>query len=80
MGTGLDKYQTEFRALLNTSIGFARNQPKQVLVFSIPDWGMSPFGKNVNPEHIGEEIDAFNNIAKNECQKLGIVFMDITEI
>lgn len=79
-GQGLEKYQIEFRALLNTSIGFARNQPKRVFVLSIPDWGMSPFGRNMNPKQIGEEIDTFNNIAKAECQKLGIIFIDITEI
>jgi lysophospholipase L1-like esterase len=79
-GQSLDKYRTEFRALLNISVGFARNQPKRVFVLSIPDWGMSPFGKNSNSQKIGEEIDAFNNVAKDECQKLGIVFIDITEI
>ena len=79
-GQSLEKYQTEFRALLNTSIIFARNQPKRVFVLSIPDWGMSPFGKNMNPKQIGKEIDAFNEVAKIECQKLGITFIDITEI
>ena len=79
-GQSLDKYRTEFRALLNTSVGFARNQPKRVLVLSIPDWGMSPFGKGNDSQRIGSEIDAFNNVAKEECQKLGIIFIDITEI
>jgi lysophospholipase L1-like esterase len=79
-GQSLDKYRIEFRALLNISVGFARNQPKRVFVLSIPDWGMSPFGKNSNSQKIGTEIDAFNNVAKEECQKLGIVFIDITEI
>lgn len=79
-GQSLDEYRTEFRALLNTSIGFAKNEPKRVFVFSIPDWGMSPFGKSMNPKQTGIEIDAFNNVAKIECQKLGIIFIDITEI
>ncbi len=79
-GQSMDKYRTEFRALLNTSISFAKNQPKRVFVFSIPDWGTSPYGKNGNSQKIGEEIDAFNNVAKNECQKMGIIFIDITEI
>ena len=79
-GQSLNKYQTEFRALLNTSIKFAKNDPKRVFVLSIPDWGKSPFGKGSDAKKISEEIDAFNNVAKMECQKLGIVYIDITEI
>ena len=79
-GQSLDKYRTEFRVLLNTSIKFARNNPKRVFVLSIPDWGKSPFGKGSDAKKISEEIDAFNNVAKMECQKLGIVYIDITEI
>ena len=79
-GQSLDEYRTEFKTLLNMSISFARNQPKRVFVLSIPDWGTSPFGKNMDPKQIGKEIDAFNEVAKIECQKLGIVFIDITEI
>ncbi len=79
-GQSLEKYRTEFRTLLNISASFVKNQPKRVFVLSIPDWGMSPFGNNRNSQIIGTEIDAFNNIAKEECLKLGIVFIDITEI
>jgi hypothetical protein len=79
-GESLEKYRTEFRILLNTSVGFARNDPKRVFVLSIPDWGQSPFGRNSNPKQTGIEIDLFNNVAKVECQKLGIVFINITEI
>ena len=79
-GQSLDKYRTEFRALLNTSVGFARNDSKRVLVLSVPDWGKSPFGRGSDSKKISEEIDAFNNVAKAECQKLGIIYIDITEI
>ena len=79
-GQSLEKYRTEFRALLNVSVSFARNQPKRVFVLSIPDWGMSPFGKGSDSQRIGTEIDAFNGVAKDECRKLGIVFIDITEL
>jgi len=79
-GESLEKYRTEFRILLNTSVGFAHNDPKRVFVLSIPDWGQSPFGRNSNPKQTGIEIDLFNNVAKVECQKLGIVFINITEI
>ena len=79
-GQSLDTYRVEFKTLLNTSIKFAKNDAKKVIVLSIPDWGKSPFAKGQDIQKIASEIDAFNNIAKEECKKLNIVFIDITEI
>ena len=59
---------------------FARNKPSQVIVLSIPDWGITPFGLNSgrNIEQISKEIDWFNAIAKWVCDQRGISFIDIT--
>ena len=79
-GQSLDNYRVEFKNLLNTSIRFAKNDAKKVIVLSIPDWGKTPFAKGSNTEKIASEIDAFNNVAKEECKKANIVFVNITEI
>ncbi len=79
-GQSLDTYRVEFRNLLNVSIKFAKNDAKKVIVLSIPDWGQSPFGGRQSKGKVASEIDAFNNVAKEECKKLNIVFIDITEI
>ena len=79
-GQSLDSYRVEFRNLLNTSIKFAKDDAKKVIVLSIPDWGKTPFAKGQDTQKIASEIDAFNNIAKEECKKLNIVFINITEI
>jgi hypothetical protein len=79
-GQSLESYRTEFRQLLNISTKFAKSEAKGVMVLSIPDWGKTPFAAGKNIEKIGSEIDAFNEIAKEECRKVGIVFIDITEI
>lgn len=79
-GQSLDNYRVEFRILLNTSIKFAKNDAKRVIVLSIPDWGQSPFGGRQSKGKVASEIDAFNNVAKEECKKLNIVFIDITEL
>lgn len=79
-GQSLDNYRVEFRNLLNTSIKFAKNDAKKVIVLSIPDWGKTPFARGQDTQKIASEIDAFNNVAKEECKKLNIVFIDITEI
>ena len=79
-GQSLDSYRVEFRNLLNTSIKFAKDDVKKVVVLSIPDWGKTPFARGQDTQKFASEIDAFNNVAKEECKKLNIVFIDITEI
>nr|WP_229321201.1 SGNH/GDSL hydrolase family protein [Larkinella knui] len=77
-GQSLETYRTEFRALLQTAIRFANEKPKRVFVLSIPDWGVSPYAANRNRQQIAKEIDAFNDVAQEECKKAGIAYVDIT--
>ena len=79
-GQSLDTYRVEFKQLLDISVKFAKNDAKRVIVLSIPDWGKSAFAKGQDTQKIASEIDAFNNVAKEECKKANIVFIDITEI
>ena len=79
-GQSLDTYRVEFRQLLNISTKFAKNDTKKVIVLSIPDWGKTPFAEGKGKDNIAAEIDAFNLVAKEECTKMNIIFIDITEI
>lgn len=79
-GQSLERYRTEFRELLQTSINFAGGRADKVVVLSIPDWGVTPFAANRNREQIAREIDAFNVVAREEAGKAGIRFVDITPI
>lgn len=79
-GQSQDRYRTEFGKLLKTATTFAGGQPGRVLVLSIPDWGVSPFAKDRNQKQITTDIDAFNAIARDECQKAGIAYVDITPL
>ncbi|QJD81272.1 SGNH/GDSL hydrolase family protein [Spirosoma rhododendri] len=79
-GQSTDRYRTEFRDLLQTAIRFAGNRPGRVFVLSIPDWGASPYANGRDKNQIATEIDAFNTIAKDECQKAGVAYVDITPL
>ncbi|WP_373514434.1 SGNH/GDSL hydrolase family protein [Persicitalea sp.] len=79
-GQTLERYRTEFRSLLDTSVKLAKGNKKRVFVLSTPDWGVSPFGKSSDRAKISREIDAFNAVAKEECEKAGILYIDITPI
>jgi len=77
-GQSQDQYRTEFRELLQTAIKFASGKTNRVFVLSIPDWGVSPFAAGSDKARILREIDQFNAIAQEECQKEGIAYVDIT--
>lgn len=73
-------YRKEFKTLLQTALAFAGQNKKHVFVVSIPDWGVTAFGKNSgrNIQTIAQEIDAFNAINKEESLALGVSYTDIT--
>jgi lysophospholipase L1-like esterase len=79
-GQSLSAYRTEFKDLLQTSIKLAKNNPKNVLVLSIPDWGATPFAQGRDRQRIAAEIDAFNAAAKEEAQQAGVTFIDVTPL
>jgi len=79
-GQSQDRYRTEFRALLQTATRFAGSNTKHVFVLSIPDWSASPYAQGRNQNQIADAIDAFNAIARQECQAVGIAFIDITPL
>ena len=79
-GQSQDRYRTEFRELLQTATKFAGGKAAHVFVLSIPDWGASPFAAGRDKAQITREIDQFNAIANDECQKAGIAYVDITPL
>ena len=81
-GTPLDEYRGQFRSLLQRAIGLAGNDPRRVLVISIPDWGVTPFAHDArrDPRQIAGQIDAFNAAAHQETSAQNARFVDITGI
>lgn len=79
-GYSKEDYRAEFIELLNTAISYAGNNKQHVFVLSIPDWGVTPFAKNggFDAHQVGTEIDQFNAINKQETEKLGVTYVDIT--
>ena len=71
-------YRSEFAALLARARGYARGRADKVFVLSIPDWGVTPAGASRDRAQVAAEIDAYNAVAKEECARVGIAFIDIT--
>ena len=77
-GRTADNYEVEFLNLLDQAIRFAGNQPGNVVVLSIPDWGVTPFAAGRNREAIRKEIDDFNRINREKSMLLKVHYADIT--
>ena len=76
----LDEYRQQFRNLLSRAILFADGVASRVLVVSIPDWGVTPFAEGRDCAVIAYEIDAFNDVNRQETERAGAGYVDITAL
>lgn len=79
-GLELDLYRTEFRELLDLAITFAGGKSENVFVISIPNYGVTPFGQSRNPVIIRQELQVYDDIAREISYEYNIPFVNITPI
>ena len=79
-GRDIDEYREQFVFLLNKSIEYAGGDPQRVIVLSIPDWGVTPFAGNRDSKKIAVEINQFNSVNREETEKAGAQYVNITPI
>jgi lysophospholipase L1-like esterase len=79
-GRDAEQYRGEFAALLQRAIGFAGGDAKNVVVVSIPDWGVTPFAEGRNRAEIAAAIDRYNAVNREETARAGARYVDITPV
>lgn len=79
-GRSEQEYRKQFVHLLQRAIAFAGNTASHVIVLSIPDWGVTPFAEGRDRGKIAQEIDVFNTINREETDRAGAQYIDITPI
>jgi lysophospholipase L1-like esterase len=79
-GYDINEYREQFVFLLDKSIEYAGADASSVIVLSIPDWGVTPFAQGRDREQIAKDIEAFNAVNKQEAEKAGAHYFDITPI
>ncbi len=72
-------YRESFPLLLNKAIALASGDKSRVFVVSIPDYGYTPFGKNIQT-NISPEIDLYNHINDSVSKSMGVKYYNITPI
>ena len=77
-GQSAISYKEEFEELLKKAIGFANNKKDHVIVVSIPDYGITPFARELDSEKISGEIDVFNTINRAISVQYKVSYLDIT--
>ena len=77
-GYPVDDYREDFRFMLGKAIEYAGGDPKRVFVLSIPDWGVTPFAQGRDRGQIAKDIDLFNTVNREETEKAGAYYLDIT--
>ena len=81
-GRSESEYRQQFGDLLSRAIALAGGRPGRVMVLSIPDWGITPFARQINadPASVAAQIDRFNAINRELTGNAGAVYVDITPL
>ena len=79
-GQNAIEFRPEFVEILEKSLKLVENRTERLFVISIPDWGSSPYGATLNRTQISKEIDDFNSVIKEESEKRGVRYFNITDI
>ncbi len=79
-GLPIEEYRPQFAGLLDRAVGLAGGHAARVLVLSIPDWGATPFAEGRDRVAIASEIDAFNAVNRDETERAGARYVDVTPV
>jgi len=79
-GFSEESYTIGFKKLFVKAIELAGGRPNRVIVISIPDYGVTPFGKRFGSARIRAEIERFNEINNKIAVEKGVRYVNVTEI
>ena len=79
-GRDLASYRGEFTQLLQRAVELAGDNPRHVVVVSIPDWGITPFARGRDARAVAREIDAYNAANREIAGNSHAHYADVTGI
>ncbi|GAA4313158.1 SGNH/GDSL hydrolase family protein [Nibribacter koreensis] len=76
----LDEFRSELRTLISIATGLASKSPKNVMLLTIPDYGVTPFATGKNATTITTQINQFNTVILEEGQKASVVVVNVNDL
>lgn len=77
-GLDFEQYPRRFEYLLQRAIALAGGDPSHVVVVSIPDYSVTPFGQQHHPDKTARELARYNAVNKQITERLGARYVNIT--
>jgi lysophospholipase L1-like esterase len=74
------QYREQFASLLRRAVEFAGGEARRVLALSIPDWSATPFAADRDRAAIAAAIDRFNAVNREEAERAGARYVDVTPV
>lgn len=80
-GGNIEDFETHLKTLVDKAIFYAKGSSSNVILISIPDYGVTKYGKRKNQnKEISKRIDSFNEKIKELANTNKVKYLDITEI
>lgn len=79
-GENIGTFKSELKTIVEDAIGYSKTGKSHVFMVSIPDYGVTPFGKDSGKKNISREVARYNAICKQMAEDYGIPFYNITDI
>ena len=73
-------YRVRFASLIKTAIRLAGNNPRHVLVLSIPDYSVTPYAATLDTALIRIQLDQYNQINYQETVGANARYLSITAL
>lgn len=77
-GLSFDRYPQRFEYLLQRALSLAGGDPTNVVVVSIPDYSVTPFGQRRDPATIARELARYNSVNHSIARRMGVHYVNIT--
>jgi len=79
-GRDVAEYRDQLAVLLQRAVHLAGDRPRQVMVVSIPDWGVTRYAREHGHDTVavGTVLDTFNAAAREETLRAGAHWADVT--
>lgn len=79
-GRPIEQYKEELEVLIKRSIDLLEGKSQNLILVSIPDYGVTPFASGGNPLKIATELNAYNEIKEQMAVKFNVRYVYITDI